>query len=67
MSSTSQNPASSNPADEKVRVALNSRWETAAPVVYDGSIYSAWKEAIVRDFTIRRAKWILSGSPAGWL
>jgi hypothetical protein len=27
--------------------------------------YSAWEEAIVRDFTIRRAKWILSGRLAG--
>jgi hypothetical protein len=48
-----------------VRVALNSRWETAALVVYDGSNYSAWEEAIVRDFTIRRAKWIMSGRLAG--
>jgi hypothetical protein len=32
---------------------------------YDGSNYSAWMEALFRDFTIRRAKWILFGRLAG--
>lgn len=63
--STSGTAISVTPNGDKVRAALTSRWDTVAPVEYDGSNYGTWKEAVVRAFTTRRAKWILSGRVGG--
>ena len=45
---------------DKVRAATNARWETAAPIVYDGKNFVAWRHSVEKNFVTRRAKWLLS-------
>jgi predicted DNA-binding helix-hairpin-helix protein len=59
MSTTGPDNTATPAVDDKVRTALSSRWESAVPVEFDGSNYPAWKESIVRVFTLRRAQWFL--------
>jgi hypothetical protein len=48
----------------RIGAALRHRWDTAKPVIYDGTNFCMWKKSLESVFKLRRAGWLQNSSQA---